>query len=313
VLEELPVPVRPRVFLRGNPNQLGDEVPRRFLQVLSQGEPAPFEQGSGRLELARAIADRNNPLTARVLVNRVWLEHFGSALARTPSDFGMRSQGPTHPALLDHLAWTFMEEGWSLKNLHRRIVLSAAYRQTSLDRPDCRAIDPDNTWLWKANRRRLDFEATRDALLAVAGRLERQLGGPPVNGVAEPSSTRRTIYSYIDRLNLPGVFRTFDFPNPDATSPERAMTTVPQQALFFMNAPLVLRAANDLLARPEVAAQTDDMTKIARLYRIVFGRAATSDEIAWAQDFLSQAAQRSAAWQQLAQGLLLANEFVFID
>ncbi len=252
-LEDLPAPVAAHVFVRGNPNQPGDEVPRRFLRVLSAGEPLRFTHGSGRLELARAITDRANPLTARVIVNRVWLEHFGAALVRTPSDFGLRSQRSTHPELLDHLAWSFVEDGWSLKKLHRRIVLSAAYRQASDDRPAARAVDPENTWLWRMNRRRLDFEATRDALLAVGGKLDKRLGGPPVKQLAEPNSTRRTIYSYIDRLNLPGLFRTFDFANPDATSPERSLTTVPQQALFFMNSPLVVEAARDLLARVEVA------------------------------------------------------------
>ena len=136
VLEELPTPLEPRVFVRGNPISLGDEVPRQFLRVLCDGPPAPFRNGSGRLDLARAIVDRDNPLTARVLVNRVWLHHFGTALVRTPSDFGLRSEPPTHPELLDYLAWNFMERGWSLKKLHREIVLSAAYQQSSDDRPD---------------------------------------------------------------------------------------------------------------------------------------------------------------------------------
>ncbi len=313
VLQDLPTPIKPRVFVRGNPNSLGDEVPRQFLRVLCQGQPAPFEHGSGRLELARAIVDRNNPLTARVLVNRAWLVHFGSALVATPSDFGLRSQGPTHPALLDYLAWTFMERGWSLKQLHREIVLSAVYQQASDDRAECRRIDPENTWLWKMNRRRLDFEAARDALLAVAGRLENSLGGPPVKNTVEPSATRRSIYAYIDRLNLPGVFRTFDFPNPDATSPERVLTTVPQQALFFMNSPFVLEAAKHLLARIDVAAETDPARTINRLYRLAFGREPAAEERDWALSLIQEAASRPAVWNELAQGLLLANEFVFID
>ncbi len=312
-LEDLPTPLEPRVFLRGNPNQLGEAVPRRFLQVLTDGPGATFEHGSGRLELARAIADRRNPLTARVLVNRVWLGHVGSALVRTPSDFGLRSTPPTHPELLDYLAWTFMENGWSLKRLHRQIVLSAAYQQASDDRPDCRAVDPENIWLWKMNRRRLDFEATRDTLLAVSGCLERQLGGPPVKQLSEPTSTRRTIYSYIDRLNLPLLYRTFDFPNPDATSPERTLTTVPQQALFFLNNPLVIHASKQLLARADVAAETDPARKLKRLYQWVFARDPAADEIEWAQQFLREAQSSAAAWAELAQGLLLANEFVFID
>ncbi len=312
-LEDLPTPIKPRVFLRGNPNHLGEEVPRQFLRVLSEGEPLPFQNGSGRWELAQAIVDRKNPLTARVLVNRVWLHHFGSALVHTPSDFGLRSDPPTHPALLDSLAWNFMEQGWSLKKLHREIVLSAAYCQASDDRPDCRKVDPENRWVWKMSRRRLDFESMRDALLAVAGQLDPKLGGPPVLGITESAATRRTIYCQIDRLNLPGVFRTFDFPNPDSSSPQRSVTTVPQQALFFMNNPLVIEAAKHLLARPDVAAEADPARKIGRLYQWAFGRDPAADELSWAQQFVSEAPTRPAVWTELAQGLLLANEFVFID
>ncbi len=312
-LQDLATPVQSRVFVRGNPNQLGDEVPRRFLRVLSEGEPAPFVHGSGRLELARSITARANPLAARVLVNRVWMHHFGAALVRTPSDFGLRSEPPTHPELLDYLAWSFMENGWSLKALHRQIVLSAAYQQASNDRPECRKIDPENSWLWKMNRRRLDFESTRDALLAVAGRLENTLGGAPVKDMNDAAATRRTLYGFIDRLNLPGVFRTFDFPNPDSTSPERSLTTIPQQALFFMNHPLVLASAKSLLARPEVAGEADAGKKIAWLYRLAFGREPAAEETDWAQQFISAAAARPTAWDELAQSLLLANEFVFVD
>ncbi|HEX3726234.1 MAG TPA: PSD1 and planctomycete cytochrome C domain-containing protein, partial [Pirellulales bacterium] len=209
-LEDLPTPIRPRVFVRGNPNQLGPEVPRRFLRVLCDGPPPSFTTGSGRWELARAIVDPKNPLTARVLVNRVWLEHFGQALVATPSDFGFRSDPPTHPGLLDYLASRFVERGWSLKALHREIVLSAVYQQASGDRADCRQADPENVWLWKMNRRRLDFEATRDALLAVAGHLNAEVGGQPQANLADPASRRRTLYGFVDRLNLPGLFRTFD-------------------------------------------------------------------------------------------------------
>ena len=299
--------------MRGNPNQLGDAVPRRFLRVLSPGEPAPLVHGSGRLDLARAIVDPANPLTARVLVNRVWLQHFGSALVSTPSDFGMRSRPPTHPELLDHLAATFMDDGWSLKALHRQIVLSAAYQQASDEKPECRTVDPQNDLLWKANRRRLDFEATRDALLAVAGRLETQFGGKPIKDIGAASSTRRTIYSTVDRLNLPGLFRTFDFPSPDATSPERSQTTVPQQALFFLNGPLVVEAAGHLAARPDVTAEADEVRRIARMYRLALSREPTAEELNLAEQFIHSASQPATAWRELAQGLLSTNEFVFVD
>jgi hypothetical protein len=313
VLEDLPTPAPARIFLRGNPNQLGDEAPRRFLRLLSSGTPPAFTRGSGRLELAKAIVDKQNPLTARVLVNRVWLDHFGTALVHTPSDFGLRSEPPTHPELLDYLAGELIDQGWSLKRLHRQIVLSAVYRQASMDRSDGKQADPQNVWLWRMNRRRLDFEATRDALLAVGGTLENKLGGPPVKGISDPAATRRTIYAFVDRLNLPGLFRTFDFPNPDATSPERDATTVPQQALFLMNSPLVIQAAKHLLARPEVAGETDPERKASRMVRLAFGREPASDEVEWAREYLREASSRPAAWDEFAQGLLLANEFVFVD
>jgi len=311
VVEELPQPIQPRVFVRGNPNQLGEAVPRRFLQMLSDDEPPPFRHGSGRLELAQAIASRDNPLTARVMVNRVWQQHFGKALVSTPSDFGARSEPPMHPELLDHLAARFIEQGWSLKQLHREMVLSATYGQVSNDRPECRAVDAENELLWRMNRRRLDFETTRDALLAVSGRLDPALYGPPRQGICEPTTTRRTLYGHIDRLNLPGLFRTFDFPNPDATSPQRSVTTVPQQALFFMNSPLVQEVSRQMAARADVAKEPDAAGRIRRLYQLALARAPQREELELAQKFVADG--RAMAWQELAQGLLEANEFVFVD
>jgi hypothetical protein len=313
VLEDAPAPYQPRVFLRGNPNNPGEPVPRQFLAVLAGGRRRPFEHGSGRLELARAIADRDNPLTARVLVNRVWLHHFGAGLVRTPSDFGLRSDPPSHPELLDHLATAFMDGGWSVKKLHRLILLSAAYRQRSDDRPEGRRLDPENALLWKMNRQRLDFEATRDALLAVSGALDGTVGGPPVKNITDPSARRRTVYGFLDRLNVPGLYRTFDFPSPDATSPQRAATTVPQQALFLMNNPFVLECARRLVRRPEVAAEPDVARRVERLNRLAYGRAPTAEETALALDFVGPAPGTPVAWERYAQALLLANEFVFVD
>ena len=236
-----------------------------------------------------------------------------SPTAITPSDFGLRSEPPTHPDLLDYLASDFIGHGWSLKRLHREIVLSAVYRQASFDTADGLKGDPQNVWLWKMNRRRLDFEATRDALLAVAGRLDSKLGGQPFKSITDPAGSRRTIYAFVDRLNLPGLFRTFDFPNPDATCPQRDATTVPQQALYLMNSPLVIQAARHFLARPEVAGETDPETKVTRMIRLAFGREPAAEEMEWSRDLLKDAGARSALWDEFAQGLLLANEFVFVD
>jgi hypothetical protein len=310
VLEDAPTPYQPRVFLRGNPNNPGPAVPRQFLAVLAGEEHRPFRHGSGRLDLAEAIVARANPLTARVIVNRVWLHHFGRGLVTTPGDFGLRSDPPSHPELLDHLATFLMNNGWSLKKLHRLILLSAVYRQRTDDRENCRRVDPENVLLWKMNRQRLDFEATRDALLAVAGALDGTVGGPSVKNITDPSARRRTLYGFLDRLNVPGLFRTFDFPSPDATSPQRASTTVPQQALFLMNSPFVQECARRLVRRPEVTGEPDTARRVERLYRLVYGRAPSPEETALGCDYVGAA---PGAWERYAQALLLANEFVFVD
>jgi hypothetical protein len=309
-LQEAAEPIEPRVFVRGNPNNLGEAVPRRLPALLLNLHPEPFRDGSGRLELARAIVDRRNPLTARVLVNRVWMHHFGTPLVATPSDFGLRSEPPSHPELLDHLATSFMDEGWSLKALHRRIMLSSTYQQASGDRSEARAIDPENTLYWRANRRRLDLESTRDALLAVSGRLDRRVCGPSFPSLAEPAARRRTLYAQVDRLRLPGVFRTFDFPDPNATSPRRDQTTVPPQALFLMNHPLVRAAAEALANRPDVCRFVDSDARFKRLFQIAYGRRPSAEEAALARSFL---AVQPASWVSFCQALLLANEFVFVD
>ena len=311
VLVDATTPYEPCVFLRGNPNNRGESVPRRFLSVLAGSNQRPFQHGSGRLELARAIADRQNPLTARVLVNRVWLHHFGKGLVGTPSDFGLRSDTPTHPELLDHLAATFMNDGWSIKKLHRRIVLSAAYQEQSADCPDGRRVDPENTLLWKMNRRRLDFEAMRDALLAVSGRLDRTHGGPPVKNILSKSG-RRTVYGFLDRLYVPGLYRAFDFPSPDASSPQRDTTTIPQQALFLMNHPFVIECARHLVQSPEIAAEKDCARRVERLYRRLYGRGPTAEEVNLAREFMGGGMEVNR-WLRYAQGLLMTNEFAFLD
>ena len=322
VLIDKPTPEAPHIFLRGNPRNPGPKVPRQFLEVVAGEKRQPFRQGSGRLELARAIADRNNPLTVRVLVNRVWRWHFGHGLVRTPSDFGLRGEPPTHPELLDWLAATFMDEGWSMKKLHRLILLSNTYQQTSSDDPRLSQTDPENRLLARMNRQRLDFEAMRDSLLAVAGRLDTTIGGRAVELTTAPFSQRRSVYGFIDRQNLPGLFRTFDFASPDTSTPQRYTTTVPQQALFLMNSPFAIEQARHFLQRPDVAGQTKDEAKIKRMYQLAYGRSAEVDEIALGLRFLSEARKRDeekkpalslSAWEQYAQVLLLSNEFAFVD
>ncbi len=280
-------PTEPVVFKRGNPGNHGDKVPRQFLEILSGADRKPFAKGSGRLEMARSIASKDNPLTARVFVNRVWAYHFAAPLVRTPSDFGVRTEAPTHPELLDFLAARFMAGGWSMKALHRMILLSAAYQQSSENNTKAASIDPANELLWRMNRRRLDFEAMRDTLLAVSGKLDLSAGGRAVDITAEPFAARRTVYGFVERQNLPGLFRTFDFASPDATSPQRFSTTVPQQALFLMNSPFVVDQARALLTRPEVKAAGTDDQKLRALHQIAFQRAPLPEELKLAAGFIA--------------------------
>jgi len=304
------------VFLRGNPGNRGPTVPRRFLEVLSASTPAPLTNGSGRLDLARAIVSPDNPLTARVYVNRVWLHHFGQGLVSTPGDFGVRTETPLHRELLDYLAATFMENGWSTKKLHRQIVLSATYQQSSDATAATLKADPDNRYVSRMNRQRLDFEEMRDTLLAVSGKLDAKMGGVPVDIVGEPFSPRRAVYGLIDRQNLPGVFRTFDFANPDVSNQGRFTTTVPQQALFMLNSPFVVEQAKSLAQRDEVQNAKTDAEKIRALQRFVWQRPAEKDEIRLAEKFLAgqpKEESKLSPLEKYAQVLLLSNELMFVD
>jgi hypothetical protein len=285
------VPYEPMIFQRGNSNREGEAVPRRFLKLLSPADRIPFATGSGRLDLARAIVDPKNPLTARVLVNRIWQQHFGTGLVETASDFGLRSASPSHPELLDWLASEFVASGWSVKQLHWVIMTSAVYRQSSVAAVTAtqksELADSSNRLLWKFPRRRLGFEVMRDAHLAVSGSLDRRLGGAPAN-VLSGYNGRRTIYGFVDRMDLPGLMRTFDFPEPAATSPGRESTTVPQQALFFLNHSFVSETAARILRRADVSGLKDPTVRLDRLHRILFGRSPSDDELALAGQFLNR-------------------------
>jgi mono/diheme cytochrome c family protein len=301
VLTDKPKPITPRVFIRGNPGRPGEEVPRRFLSLFG-GEARPFTQGSGRLELAQAITAKENPLTARVIVNRVWMHHFGLGLVRTPGDFGAKSDTPANPELLDYLAAKFVAEGWSLKKLHREILLSGTWMQTSDFRADGEKIDPDNRLLWRQTRQRLNWEALHDSLLAAAGELDGTMFGRPVQIFQSPFPKRRAIYGYIDRQNLPGTLRTFDFASPDLMNPQRMTTSVPQQALYMMNSPFVLAQASALTDGPEFASTSMEEAQVQLLYQNVFARRATPGEVAAALNFVQRASvqgQESASplWQ----------------
>ena len=314
VMNDAPQPFDPHVFVRGNAGRPGKAVPRQFLKVLSGPDRKPFEKGSGRLELAEAIVGRAAPLTARVIVNRVWRWHFGEGLVDSPSDFGLKSDPPSHPELLDELAAGFLADGWSIKALHRRIMLSNAYQQSSVLRPDCHLKDARNRLVWRYNRQRLDFEALRDSILAVAGSLETAKGGPsiPFDGSSNPP--RRTVYGFIDRQNMDGVYRSFDFAIPDATNPRRFVTTVPQQALFLMNSPFVQEQARRLAERVD---PSDRAAAVRAVYERVLGRAPDDREAATALAFVDRPAPEGEPTPpplaQLAQVLMLTNEFLYVD
>jgi mono/diheme cytochrome c family protein len=285
VVEDLPKPHDSPVFIRGEAENKGDMVPRRFLALVSGPNRPEFKNGSGRLELAAAITSKNNPLTARVMVNRIWLHHFGDGFVPTPDDFGTMSEDPSHPELIDYLASRFMDENWSIKKMHKLIMMSAVYQQSTANNPRYAQIDPNNRLLWRANIRRLEFEPLRDSLLAIGGTLDKTMYGRPER---DPNSRRRTIYAFIDRQNPADVLVNFDFANPDMTNGKRHQTTVPQQALFFMNSPLVVESAKKLVGRKDFAAISTDEDRVSFLYETIYQRKPSPEEIHLGLDFVSQ-------------------------
>ncbi|MEZ6047388.1 MAG: PSD1 and planctomycete cytochrome C domain-containing protein [Planctomycetaceae bacterium] len=313
VLMDNAKPTEPVVFVRGVAGRRGDKVPRQFFKILEDDNRQPFQNGSGRLELARKIASPDNPLTARVFVNRVWMLHFGNGIVRTPSDFGARSDAPTHPELLDHLATQFIQQGWSIKNLHRLIVNSATYRQSGAANPEAAAVDPENRLLWKKPRQRIEFEAMRDSMLAVAGQLDATHGG---KGVDLETSNRRTVYGFINRNNLPTLFRVFDVASPDVSTPQRPQTTVPQQALFTMKSPFVVEQAKQLAHRAVEQGGENPEERVKALYQITYARLPAENEVSAALAFINGTEATDTEftpWDKLAQVMLMTNEFLFVD
>ena len=312
-------PVDSHILLRGNAARPGEKVERRLPELL--GGDAVARDSSGRLDLARAIVSPTNPLTPRMIVNWAWTHHFGRGLVDTPGDLGLRGEPPSHPQLLDDLARRFVDEGrWSLRWLHREIVTSRTWRQTSLIRDDVARRDPDNRLACRANRRRLDWEAWRDSLLVAAGTLDHDhRGGPGVDPLSMKAMHVRSLYARIDRQDVPGILRVFDVANPDTAVHVRSKTTVPQQSLAVLNAPLVVEAARRVAARVdrELGDTSDDDIRIVALWRAVLGRDPTQEERQRTQDWLAvesaSAAQPADVWQRLAHALLATAEFQFID
>jgi hypothetical protein len=322
------------VFVRGNVENKGPVVPRRFLRVLSDGDPTPFGAGSGRKELAEAIASPGNPLTARVMVNRLWGLFFGAPLVGTPSNFGLMGDRPTHPELLDDLAVRFMKNGWSVKSLVREMVLSATYLQSSDDKPQTMdgrrrlaapasrppsavhrlpsAVDPANTLLGRMNRRRLTAEQWRDSALFVAGRLEP--GGGPSLELADPANHRRTVYARISRLKLDDMLVQFDYPDANVHAEKRSVTTTPVQKLFLLNSPFMLEQARALATRVTANPGESNTARVRRAYLLLYSRPPSPEETRLALAYLDQPeAGGMSRWERYAQVLLMSNEFSYVD
>ena len=292
-----PKPHNEKIQIKGSRQNLGDEAPREFLTILCNGDPKPFTKGSGRLELAEAIVAPDNPLTARVMVNRIWLGHFGQGIVRTPDNFGVLGERPSHPELLDYLAARFMENKWSIKSMHREIMLSDAYALSTENIPANAEADPENRFVWRANVRRLEAEALRDSILYVAGDLDLTTGGPGVKFMDD--NRRRTVYGYVSRRKLDPMLSLFDFPNPNSTSEQRIPTDVPTQRLFLLNSPVMLKASEHL------AAKTGS---VPNAYRMLFGRAPSKEELKAGLDFIDA----KNTMPQYLQVLMSSNEFLYV-
>jgi len=312
-------PADMKVYVRGNFQKLGEVAPRRFLRVLAGDKPAQFTQGSGRLELANVIASKDNPLTARVMVNRIWHWHFGRGIVGTPSNFGSLGERPTHPELLDYLTCRFIESGWSLKSLHREIMLSATYQLSSEVDATNLAVDGDNRLFWRMNRQRLDIESWRDSLLFISGKLDPAMGGPTTD-LNSSNNKRRTVYAKVSRHELNGLLRMFDFPDANITAEKRTETTVPQQQLFVLNSSFVVEQAKALAAR--LTAETmDNAARVRRAYTLAFGRSPSDAELQLALRYLSasdatvddQSKASLTRLERFAQALLGCNEMMYVD
>jgi cytochrome c553 len=323
VLKENSKPQEQNIYLRGNPLSRGSVVEPGFLTALRRNNHSQtFEDGKRRFGLARAVISDDNPLTSRVIVNWVWQQHFGVGLVRTPDDFGTRGQPPTHPELLDFLANEFRKNGWSLRWLHQQILATKVYRQACIEDPHSRQLDPENRLLWRMPRRRLDFEAMRDAMLWISGELDLAQGGRPVDFEANPTATRRSIYGFVNRDIVSPLMSTFDVANPNACTAKRPETTVPQQTLFALNSEFIQDRAAKIASATKKDATQSKTDRISELFQRILGRRPNADEEQLALKFIDESSQASIegqatdsekGWTQLAHALLASNEFTFID
>jgi hypothetical protein len=299
-----------RIRIRGDIQRPGDLVPRGFPAVLSAGASPGVGSGSGRWALARWLSSPQHPLTSRVMVNRIWQHHFGEGLIRTPSNFGRMGEAPTHPELLDWLARRFVESGWSVKAMHRLLLKSAAYRRSSAASPEALEKDPDNRLLARMNRRRLEAEAFRDAILSVSGTLDRSRGGP---ADPNPDGRRRMIYQQVSRTSKSPFEALFDGADSTGHTDKRTVSTVAPQALFLLNNPFVMDSALALARRLIASEPGGGAARISRAYSLLYGRAADPEETELGLKFVAEFAGEERAWSELARTLLCCNEFVVVD
>lgn len=300
------------VHIRGSYTRLGPVIARRMPSFFAGETQVAITNGSGRKQLADWIASKDNPVTARVIVNRVWQWHFGEGLVRTPNNFGLNSEPPSHPELLDWLAARFIEEGWSLKKLHRSILLTAAYQRSSRAPPEEIASDPENRWLVRFAPRRLEAEAIRDAMLFVSGQLDSVSGGP---AGADVAATRRSLYVQTARWDRSNFATLFDAANPDASAEKRTASTVAPQALFLLNHEFIQTQAAFFAKRVLHESHDSETDRLGRAYQVLFGRAPRAEEIQIGRQLIASAGgpANEAAWRDFAHVLLCSNEFVYID
>lgn len=307
------------IFRRGNPANPGSIVPRRFLRIFRPDAPTALNEGSGRRLLAEALFSDASALMARVMVNRIWDQHFGYGIVRTPSDFGSQGDTPTHPELLDYLSAELIRHQWDLKWLHRLIVTSATYAQSSEQRDDMFAVDPENRFLWRMNRKRLDFEMWRDAVLAADGSLDLTMGGP-ARPVDDDQNVRRTVYVIVAREELHPILRMHDFPEASSHSPRREPTTTPLQQLFMLNSPWM---ESHSVRLAEQLSSLDRRQGIERAYHLLYARHPDDREVAAGLEYLAAGDTDSGdspspdsvgkRWADYVQALLSLNEFHYLE
>lgn len=300
------------IFIRGNVERKGKLSPRRFLRVLENEQTVAFTNGSGRMELAAAIASSENPLTARVMVNRVWGMFFGKPIVETPSNFGHSGQPPHDQALLDLMATRFVRQGWSVKTLVREITLSATYRQSSEANAKNAAIDAANESLWRMNPRRLTVEQWRDSLLAVTGELD--LAAGKSLELDATNNFRRTVHARVSRLQLNSLLMAFDYPDANIHAEKRATTISPMQKLFALNSPFMLERAKVLAGKMTSSPKESDRSRVERVYELLFARKPDRTEMKLALEFLRKPATvEMSRWEQFSQMLLASNEMLYVD